>query len=428
MVYSYHPSMAKTNQREYRNPQWRPNSGFKTNYSGRNKYMQKAAEISDEHWCETCDRNFNNADLLEKHKKQHEKCNIDGCQFVAHPNVITKHIQMQHSSGLYKKIANVNNPEEIKKWIEERKKKYPTLNNIEKKTAQIKEKIERGEKMGLQKNYKLHNNYKQPDTKRKHDYSYNNNSRHRQNLPQSFSKDQMGVQPVITSKHINKKITKDNLLSISNNERKLKPFKGIQDLTENSDTNEETEDSDSNFSVDDEVEYSNKNKDVTDDKQPIVCSALSTLMCSYESSDEETKTDLVKKESCVTRDNGKMLEKKKLEIEYAINKNNISVPNANNMIEDNNKSDCDSGPEEVKIDKSVNNIETDTNQTQSINNKTLPKRKMGAHETNYNKYNNKKPKLPSTLLQKLLSKEMQHERNVVLQCIRYVIKNDYFVN
>lgn len=56
---------------------------------------------------------------------------------------------MQHSSGLFKKIAKLNNPEEIQKWIEERKKRYPTKENVEKKAAAMKEKIERGEKMGL---------------------------------------------------------------------------------------------------------------------------------------------------------------------------------------------------------------------------------------------------------------------------------------
>lgn len=56
---------------------------------------------------------------------------------------------MQHSSGLYKKIAKLNNPQEIEKWREERKRRYPTKENVEKKVAALKEKIERGEKMGL---------------------------------------------------------------------------------------------------------------------------------------------------------------------------------------------------------------------------------------------------------------------------------------
>lgn len=56
---------------------------------------------------------------------------------------------MQHSTGLFKKIAKLNNPEEIERWREERRKKYPTKINIDKKEAELKEKINRGEKMGL---------------------------------------------------------------------------------------------------------------------------------------------------------------------------------------------------------------------------------------------------------------------------------------
>ncbi|XP_047987171.1 nuclear fragile X mental retardation-interacting protein 1 [Leguminivora glycinivorella] len=111
--------------------------------------QQPPQEHTNEFWCETCDRGFRTQDILEKHKQQHQKCNIDGCQFIAHPKVITKHIQMQHASGLYKKIAKLQDPEEIRKWREERKKKYPTKENVEKAAAAIKEKIERGEKMGL---------------------------------------------------------------------------------------------------------------------------------------------------------------------------------------------------------------------------------------------------------------------------------------
>ncbi|CAH2066782.1 unnamed protein product, partial [Iphiclides podalirius] len=116
-------------------------------------------QINYEFWCETCDKGFQTLQILDHHKSQHQKCNIDGCQFVAHPKVITKHIQMQHSTGLYKKIANLNNPEDIQKWREERKRRYPTKENIEKKAVEIAEKLERGEKMGIKfgQNNKRHN-------------------------------------------------------------------------------------------------------------------------------------------------------------------------------------------------------------------------------------------------------------------------------
>lgn len=52
----------------------------------------------------------------------HKLCGIDGCTFSAHPLLIEKHIIMQHNTGLYHKIKNVSTPEEIEKWIMERKR------------------------------------------------------------------------------------------------------------------------------------------------------------------------------------------------------------------------------------------------------------------------------------------------------------------
>ncbi|XP_026757194.2 FMR1-interacting protein NUFIP1 [Galleria mellonella] len=420
------PYMGNKYQREKsHNFHWKQNTGSKLNYSGEKGFIQKPFKTSEEFWCETCDRSFYTADLLEKHKKQHEKCNIDGCQFVAHPKVITKHIQMQHSSGIYKKIANLNNPEEIKKWIEERKKKYPTMNNIEKKAAQMKEKIERGEKMGLRKNE--HNRNIKLGARRNHDNLGNRHS-FRRNVLRNC------MQSTKQYKHINnnnKIISKDgnNLLPVFENERKLKPFQGIQDLDMHSDTNEETEESDNNFSEDDDMEYSNKNKDITHNNEPVVCSALSSLICNYESSDEEEKTNNEVKIETLTSKNSIESQKKITCLKILDVKNtteNNSTHPSDDTIDKGNNSDCDSGPEEVKIERTTIN-DTNTKQTESVcNKKYLTKRKMNANETKHKSYSNKKPKIPSTLLQKLLSKEIQHERNIVLQCIRHIIKNDYF--
>ena len=74
------------------------------------------------HYCETCDREFKNSDKLAEHFAEHSVCGLDGCQFVAHPKVIEKHIKMQHESGLFKKIGNLYTPEDIAKWIAERKR------------------------------------------------------------------------------------------------------------------------------------------------------------------------------------------------------------------------------------------------------------------------------------------------------------------
>lgn len=98
-------------------------------------------------WCETCDRDFGSMEQLVSHKNEHQTCGIDGCKFVGHPLVVTKHIQMQHSTGLYEKIKKLDTPDEIAKWREERRKNYPTAANVELK-AKIEEQQEtRGEKL-----------------------------------------------------------------------------------------------------------------------------------------------------------------------------------------------------------------------------------------------------------------------------------------
>ncbi|OAD62365.1 Nuclear fragile X mental retardation-interacting protein 1 [Eufriesea mexicana] len=96
-------------------------------------------------YCETCDKDFSSEDTLSEHRKEHKLCGIDGCTFCAHPLLVERHITMQHSSGLYHKIKNVSTPEDIEKWIMERKKRYPTKTNIELRKAEEMEKVQRGE-------------------------------------------------------------------------------------------------------------------------------------------------------------------------------------------------------------------------------------------------------------------------------------------
>lgn len=90
--------------------------------------------------------------------------------------------------------------------------------------------------------------------------------------------------------------------------------------------------------------------------------------------------------------------------------------------------DNDSGPEEVNIDKSnklsqENNPDNIAQENNADNNILRKKAEVLKRKPVYRK---PQPKLPSTLIYRLLSKEMKQERNQVLQCIRYIRKNNYF--
>ncbi|XP_063529240.1 FMR1-interacting protein NUFIP1 [Cydia strobilella] len=396
---------------------WRPNfvpqgppQGFRA--QGLHWRQQPPQEYTNEFWCETCDRGFRTPDILEKHKQQHQKCNIDGCQFIAHPKVITKHIQMQHASGLYKKIAKLQDPEEIRKWREERKKKYPTKENVEKAAAAIKEKIDRGEKMGLKN--KRHE--KNPNTdsdiggKRKPFNKHNTGVTH-------FNKDSAyNKRRRMTPKNVVKK------LPVAEDTRKLKPFTGIQDLMTDINDTEETDEQPggSGFTIEDEDEIEEASN-LSETASGSVCLALSSLICNYGSSDEDENND----EPNITLSKASKNESDNRPTVISNQASDMQRQTTQNLEEQGsqtrNDSDDDSGPEEVKVTKQVTNV-MENIETKPVMSKRKPKDKIPQKSLS----KRTKPKLPSTLLQKLLFKEMKHERNIVLQCIRHIIRNNFF--
>lgn len=52
---------------------------------------------------------------------------------------------MQHETNLYQRMKNLQTPEDIDKWKEERKKNYPSAKNVTQKEDEFKEKLERRE-------------------------------------------------------------------------------------------------------------------------------------------------------------------------------------------------------------------------------------------------------------------------------------------
>jgi hypothetical protein len=71
-----------------------------------------------------CDRGWETEEELNEHLEGHISCEIDGCSFSGHPKIVALHVKLQHSTGLFQKIPKSKDQEEIKKWIEERKRYY----------------------------------------------------------------------------------------------------------------------------------------------------------------------------------------------------------------------------------------------------------------------------------------------------------------
>lgn len=87
------------------------------------------------HRCEICDKNFKDQKKYDEHMASHVNCEHEGCNFSA-PRPIMKHHELLHKNNM----ANLETPEEIAKYIEERKRKFPTRERIEMKRKEEEEK------------------------------------------------------------------------------------------------------------------------------------------------------------------------------------------------------------------------------------------------------------------------------------------------
>ncbi|MED6238968.1 hypothetical protein ATANTOWER_032948 [Ataeniobius toweri] len=96
---------------------------------GKKQRNRKEPEYS--HYCDTCDRGFKNQQKYDEHVFQHVKCSVSDCNFMAHEKLVAMHWKNNHAPGA--KRIKLDTAEEIAKWREERQKNYPTLQNIEKK-------------------------------------------------------------------------------------------------------------------------------------------------------------------------------------------------------------------------------------------------------------------------------------------------------
>ncbi|GAW82347.1 hypothetical protein, conserved [Plasmodium gonderi] len=79
-------------------------------------------------FCTYCDKNIEDKDLDEHNKSEHIKCPIDNCGQVYNIDDLEFHL-LNHMKNEKNEII-LNDSKEIEKWIEERKKNYPTRSKI----------------------------------------------------------------------------------------------------------------------------------------------------------------------------------------------------------------------------------------------------------------------------------------------------------
>lgn len=96
------------------------------------------------HLCVPCEKEFYSESQYQKHVEKHQVCDEPGCNFKATLRVI-KHHKLTVHNPFVQRMMKLQSPEEIAKYIEERKAKYPTKENVQKRLEEEQKKRERGE-------------------------------------------------------------------------------------------------------------------------------------------------------------------------------------------------------------------------------------------------------------------------------------------
>lgn len=129
------------------------NNGMRNNAQARSAWPQRQKVPQIPQRCVPCEKNFPNESQYKAHLEQHVTC--PQCSFAAAKKVVTKHIQTDHAvyvkndAGIaasstdkqydadhetVQSLRIMESPEEIAKWIEERKKRWPTEDNIKRRS------------------------------------------------------------------------------------------------------------------------------------------------------------------------------------------------------------------------------------------------------------------------------------------------------
>lgn len=408
---------------------------YHNNVNNNNRPRGPQRATSREFWCEPCDRDFRSADLLQEHKSEHQKCGIDGCKFEGHELIVSKHIQMQHSTGLYERLKNLDTPEDIEKWREERRKRYPTKANIELRQQMQEERNKRGEKLndskarfGRQSDRRRCNNNSTDGNRggtasdrNRGGTDANGGGANSQNRGREGKKKRRRPNKKI-AKIVEQQSDKDESDQIVNNDG-LPMFRGTSQLK--------------NYKKRKEVQPKN---------------ALSSLLGAYGSDsdsgesfseDEESSDDpVMTPTSTIQPRTNSVAQTSSSEIAVASTEQSSVVDVEDVSYEDNvdemafdsalpEEIDADNDLDEMPSEERILKMEVDPlpsmdppkDANRRAKSKVLDKRisKRPTVMDLSKKYRNQ-----NTMLEKLLQNEIRHERNVLLQCVRHVVKENFF--
>lgn len=334
-------------------------------------------------YCDACDRGFTDQPELSAHLAEHTVCEREGCLFSACPQLVALHVKLQHDTGFIRRCPGAADDDAVE-WRRQRRLRYPTLKNIEVKKAVQAELHARREV--LEENPK-----RRFPERRRQKRRQQRNGRRRSTVPGSGHRTQTTAPSVPDD-------------DVATPAPELNPFRGIGAPVTSPPAAE---------TGDDQMQITDSDSDTNPtanaiDNTPLVGGALGALMTNYDSASEDDAEVAVPAEHST---------------QSATPNTPSATPNTPSATPNTPSTtpNTPSAPPAAQEPLPANcPIAEKAPASDAAPARSRPARRKAPAAP---------AQLPArrlTLLQKLLAPEIRHERNVVLQCVHFVVQNNFF--
>ncbi|GFY49479.1 nuclear fragile X mental retardation-interacting protein 1 [Trichonephila inaurata madagascariensis] len=391
-------------------------------------------EAKQKYMCDTCDRAFSSETDYQSHVSSHIKCRFPNCQFEAHPAIVTLHKKMQHDTGYADRINKLKNDEEIEKWRAERIRHFPTAANILKRKAEEAEKEARGEvieekEFGKFKRQKQDENGTNDKREGAHWKEKKRSRFRKKNDKPRMSSNVPSVSTVSDSE------------SDDDSHIKVRRFSGMfvssKDVPVDGKSEEISTDAVKN------VNHNEKVQEALDTNKTALQCADVKIQNVFTSTEKELEDEApieipIKKKRVVLTSDLQNASEKAASFSDLISNKDAEIKNlAFTSIESNLDNEA---PIKMPIIKEERDVHISDSQNASENIESFPNHKSDKDDKTSKKFSKQEQNKTlnrhknadhnsfrkETLLEKLLADQIRKERNMIMQCVRHVVKNDFF--
>ncbi|KAH8234980.1 hypothetical protein KR032_007001, partial [Drosophila birchii] len=386
-------------------------------------------------YCHSCGMELANSQDMKLHLDKHEACPAEDCDFAALHNILERHIEANHITGDYKRVKKVWTEEELAAWRAERRKRFPTVANVEQARLAKEQRMKRGERLEASKarfgnredrqRTRPTNNHKPTKKKKRRGQKKPNEGPKKEGTTNAAKK----ANQTLTSK---KKVVEEKPKEEQTN--LLPKFQGTGQMTNYKHFKDKIPKKENAligllgmYGSDSEEETGTESEEMEEDLDETEAAAGDPKM------ETERNESLEPAEVDASKD---IIKNQELAIESTFSQTTknaaceCDIPTPAETPAKENHSSSDEAPDEQPFQRVTETIaQSDPPKPppkEELRPQIAPKRAAPKRVYGLDFKKARRTTTQNTLLSKLLESDIRHERNVLLQCVRHVCERNFF--